>query len=176
MAKPPLPCPTIIRLVLDYNPGTGLFRHRHIPEWAFQTPGAAKARNTRFAGQPASYVGRNGYFYISVRQHRLLAHRLAWVCFYGVWPRGDLDHINGNPTDNRIANLRDVSRSENLRNQKRRADNTSGATGVYFDKRRNGWYAKAANRGTGCFATKEEAILARQRLSEEMGFTDRHGT
>jgi len=60
------------------------------------------------------------------------AHRVAWFLHHGAWPMGEIDHINGNAQDNRIANLRDVTHKENTRNMKRRSDNTSGITGISY--------------------------------------------
>jgi len=64
-------------------------------------------------------------------------HRLAWLYVYGTWPIGDIDHINGDRSDNRISNLRDVSRQTNLQNQRMAKNNKStGLLGVYPDKNR----------------------------------------
>lgn len=61
-----------------------------------------------------------------------MAHRLAWVHVHGSWPAGDIDHINGDKLDNRIANLRDVTRSVNKENMRSaRGDNKVGLLGVH---------------------------------------------
>lgn len=76
----------------------------------------------------------SGYVVISIKTKLYRAHRLAWFYCHGRWPNGDVDHINGNRSDNRIENLRESSRSENLCNSRVRKDNTSGARGVHFNR------------------------------------------
>lgn len=78
----------------------------------------AKAKRTK-VGAVAGVLDKRGYRYISFNYTHLLAHRVAWAFTHGSWPQSDIDHINGNKADNRLANLRDVSRSVNLQNQRR---------------------------------------------------------
>ena len=75
---------------------------------------------------------------------RLMAHRVAWAIYYGVWPTGMIDHINGDGLDNRICNLRDVTHKENARNSRRKATNKSGCSGVMRDKHKKKWVAQSA--------------------------------
>lgn len=81
-----------------------------------------------------------------------------------------VDHINHNRADNRKKNLRLCSGSENDRNRKRYSNNTSGITGVFFDKKRGKWVANITYNGRkiylGRFQTKEEAVLT--RLTKEV--------
>lgn len=93
-----------------------------------------------------------------------MAHRLAWLYVYGEWPNGDIDHIDGDRLNNRIANLRDVSRRVNLENQRRpKACNKSGFLGVktFRDQR---FQARIQVRGVqlhlGTFDTPHEAHAA----------------
>ena len=74
-----------------------------------------------------------GYIRIMINYNEYLAHRLAWVYTYGDFPEGKqpfIDHINGNPLDNRIINLRVSSGGENMKNKKMDSRNKSGVTGV----------------------------------------------
>lgn len=85
-----------------------------------------------------------------------------------------VDHIEHNLFDNRKDKLRICTSSQNSMNQVLRIDNTSGVTGVYYNKKSNMWYSqikvKGLNRITlGYFETKEEAILAR-KIAEEKYF------
>lgn len=103
-----------------------------------------------------------------------LIHRLIWFWQTGEWPEF-IDHIDGNPHNNKWDNLRNVSRSENQRNTKLRYDNTSGIAGVCYGKRDGVWIARIGSRKIGAFKTKEAAIAARQADPEFETFTKRHG-
>lgn len=106
---------------LLYNPETGVF-----------------TRNCLMAGSSIGSVcgtlKPSGYVIVRVDGRLYRAHRLAWFYQYGEWPDGDVDHINRNRSDNRIANLRQSNRSENLCNSSIRSDNTSGVKGVHFNR------------------------------------------
>jgi hypothetical protein len=94
------------------------------------------------------------------------AHRLAWFYCYGEWPSDQLDHINRIKTDNRIDNLRESSAALNQQNLSKMCSNTSGFTGVTWNKRRNAWIAQigVGNSGKylGQFADVEDAVAARK--------------
>ena len=89
-------------------------------------------------GEECGCIDSNGYRYISVSVNgfykRLLAHRLAWYIYYGVMPNKLIDHINGNRTDNRIENLREVTSGQNLRNRHNRKSKT-GHTNIHKDRK-----------------------------------------
>jgi hypothetical protein len=143
----------MVRQLLDYDPMTGVFRWR---EWR---------GGTALAGSVAGSRDKGGYILLRIGNRNFKAHRIAWLHVHGAWPLNDLDHINGRTDDNRIDNLRDVTRSQNLLNAKLAATNTSGATGVYFDKRRRKWTAQiqinGRGRHIGRFARREDAEAAR---------------
>jgi hypothetical protein len=110
-----------------------------------------------------------GYFYVELCRGSYLTHRLAWLIFYGRWPVGHVDHINGDPGDNRIANLREVSQTLNMQNQRRaHRDSASGVLGVHWDKKKRRWKAQISltvdgvlkTSTIGRFDTKEEAHAA----------------
>ena len=88
---------------LDYDPQSGVFRFR-------------ASRGRRKAGDVAGYVKADGYRMIHVGDKWRYAHRLAWLVSTGSWPEAEIDHINGQRDDNRLANLRAATRSENMRN------------------------------------------------------------
>ncbi len=136
---------TRLREVLVYCPSTGIFRWR-------------VNRKAARAGNVAGTVNGRGYCYISFLGRLCTAHRLAWLYVHGEWPTGQIDHINGCTSDNRIENLRDVSRSTNGQNQ-RHPQGDNPFLGV--SKVNNRWRAQikfdGENRHLGYFATPEEA-------------------
>lgn len=73
---------------------------------------------SRPAGVPVGRPHSRGYIQIHYRKRHYYAHRLAWLYMTGSWPEGQIDHINGLRDDNRFCNLRDVTQSRNMLNQK----------------------------------------------------------
>lgn len=135
---------------LDYDPETGDF---------FRLDIALRG------GAPIGSYLDNQYKRICIDYQEYLAHRLAWFYVNGEWPSNDIDHINGVRGDNRICNLREATRQENLRNGRGRPSK-SGLKGVNF---RSGltrpWYAriypeKGRKIHLGYFLTAEEAHAA----------------
>ena len=150
-----------LRGLLDYDPETGEFRWR-------------VSRGNRIkVGAAAGTVSSNGYVVIRINGMLFKAHRLAWLYTHGMWPDHQIDHINSDKRDNRIKNLRDVSRSVNLQNQtKPPKNNTSGFFGVSWHKRKKRWGAQIKVNGRkqhiGLFDTPEAAhaayLVAKLRL------------
>lgn len=99
---------------LRYNPRTGAFVWR--------------CGNAR--GKVAGTVHHSGYIQISIKGVLYLAHRLAYFYMRGVWPAIGVDHRNRRKGDNRWSNLREATQTQNLQNQSKHRDNTSGYTGV----------------------------------------------
>ena len=95
------------------------------------------------AGTP---LGRGGYKRVSVDGKNYLLHRLVFLWHYGYMPENEVDHIDKDSTNNRIENLREVSRSCNIRNSNERVDNTSGIKGVTWHKRLNRWGVRIFNK------------------------------
>lgn len=106
-------------------------------------------------------MNRAGYFQGEVSGKFYLVHRVAWLLHYGEWPKGDIDHINGITTDNRIENLRVVTMAENQQNRTLACKSQSGIRGVDFQKREGKWRARIKAYGKpillGMYETKEEA-------------------
>jgi hypothetical protein len=136
---------------LDYNPATGAFVWRS---------GGGRRR----PGKPAGTIARSGHVRINVRGiGYALAHRLAWLIVHGKWPEADIDHINGDPSDHRLCNLRDVSRSVNGQNKRRpQSNNRTGFLGVSPNHKKWKAWIKANGKGMhlGTFETPELAHAA----------------
>ena len=119
------------------------------------------------------------YLSVAVSTYEYQAHRLAWLLHHGTWPAQIIDHINGIGTDNRIANLRDVSQQENCRNMVMSKANTSGVTGVWWDRFNNKWQAgivvNAKHINLGRYGDKFQAICARKSAEQKYGFHANHG-
>lgn len=117
----------------------------------------------RTGDRAGSRHSKTGYVYIRFDGRSYLAHRLAWLYLYGKIPPA-VDHINGNPSDNRIANLRAVTASLNAANSKRRITNRSGYKGVSFNHNLQRWQAGIKVNGRsfhlGLFQAPEEAHAA----------------
>lgn len=145
--------------ILDYDQDTGVFRWK------------AKVNRRIIPGSVAGTEHCMGYICLSVDKKRVLAHRLAWMFVYGEEPKNCLDHINRNKKDNRISNLREVSRAENNQNQSISTRNKSGAPGVGWDKRVGKWRAwiniNKRQIWLGYFELKEEAITARKEAKKK---------
>src|SRR5690606_28968194 len=112
--------------LFDYDPLTGVFLRRI---------DSGRAR----AGSTAGYRRSDGYIKVFAENRQWLAHRLAWFYVHGRPPQSGIDHIDGNPSNNRIANLREATQSQNNANAKRPRHNTSGFKGV--SKSRGKWQA-----------------------------------
>jgi hypothetical protein len=173
-SKRMLPIETI-RELLDYDENTGRFTWRFRPLSMFQSERTHKTWNTRFAGKPAlCTLAHNGYLYGAIFGENFSAHRVAWHYVNGVVPN-EIDHINGDKTDNRIANLRSVNRRTNCQNLPRRSGNSSGSIGVSWDKVNSKWHVRLGTKHIGRFASFDDAVKARKDAEREYGYHENHG-
>ena len=135
------------RELLNYNPDTG-----------------AITRKIKKQGKPITHKeGR--YLTIHIDNVSYLQHRLAWLLYYGEWPKSHINHINGIKSDNRIKNLEDVSALVNGNSFRALSSkNTSGYKNVHFDVEKQKWNATKTYYGTsyflGSYETAEEANAA----------------
>lgn len=168
-----------LRAQFAYNAETGVFTRLARARDEFKCDRDWAAWNAKFAGDIAGTASSQGYRYIKIKQKRFAEHRLAWMYVYGEFPRGEIDHINGNRSDNRLTNLRVVTRAENCRNLARRSDNTSGHIGVSWNKAMSKWAARIAvggkHRALGLFVNLADAISARKAAERDIGFHANHG-
>jgi hypothetical protein len=122
-----------LREAFDYNPETGTFRWRIRPISHFRSTRTWNAWNARFAGKATGSDRGDGYIALRFDNMSHRAHRMAWLYMTGEIPSGEIDHINQEPSDNRFANLRVVSRAVNQQNQRRaqRSNKSTGMLGSY---------------------------------------------
>ena len=171
--KDELVSPRYLRNALDYDPDTGLLR------WKYRGDMPA-AWNARYVGTPA-FQSKEPRGYLAGRIHRSAyrTHRVVWAIVHGEWPVGYIDHINGDRSDNRIANLRVVNASENRRNSAMPERNTSGCIGVTWNKQCGKWQAQMKIQKKpiylGVYENFEEAVAARKAAEKQYGFHSNHG-
>lgn len=164
--------------VMEYDKSTGLLKWKYRdPKW-FPNIHQCNAWNGRNCGVEALKSYSGGYKAGSVFGLPCLAHRAAWALYYGEWPSGDIDHINGDRSDNRIDNLRVVTRVQNNRNAELRHDNTTGHPGLVRSGRKWKVYMNMPGhrwKYLGTFPNIECAIEYRKCVQERMGFHENHG-
>lgn len=153
-----------LKKILHYNPETGVFTF---------------TKNGKQAGTRRINSGKT-YIIITIRSKKYRAHRLAFLYMTGSMPADLVDHINGDGVDNRWCNLREVDAVNNNRNMRLRDDNTSGVTGVHWNKKDQRWQVSIKtdkhSRGyIGQFKTLIDAVAARYRVEIEHGFHPNHG-
>jgi len=165
-----LPTVEELRKLFVYDPETGELH------WKTRADVGA-AWNARYAGQPAfRTVHSEGYLLGNIWRRKFYAHRVAFAIHHGRWPAGLIDHINGDRTDNRAANLREVDLSENAKNR-RAGLRQSGHAGIWWIEGAQRWrVVRRHNKrryNIGSYATLDEAIEAmREALTKVHGAQD----
>lgn len=181
MAKVDLPTPEALRQLLTYDPCSGRFvwlpRQPDLFAGGKRPEVQCRIWNIIYANKEA-FVGSDkmGYKVGRILDRNIKAHRVAWAYVHGEWPKGDIDHINGNPADNRITNLRVVSHAENMRNMKMPVTNKSGEVGIWKDPTSNSYVVRIGKRMTvGRWQTMEEAKAARHAALKILHYHENHG-
>lgn len=184
MAVKPLPDQETLLKLLRYEPETGklYWRARTSDMFISRDQICERLRsnwNSRFAGKLAFTAVDHGYCVGYLLGRKLRAHRVIWCMIYGDWP-DQIDHINQNRADNRLHNLRVVSREENARNASVGQRNRSGRIGVFWNKRYRRWRAKIRANGRyielGNFINYDDACRARREAEEKYGYSPLHGS
>lgn len=156
MAKRDLSVSTI-RECLEYNPDTGEFT---------RAKRTAQCHQVGDRADLPAFGNLAGYLTIGLQGDKHLAHRVAWAHFYGEWPKQHIDHINGDKSDNRIVNLRDVPNQVNMQNKFKAMRNKAHTDlqGVYWYASANKWRSRIQTGGRsihlGMFDTDSEAHAA----------------
>lgn len=141
-----------LKQVLDYNQDTGQFRWRR-------------------TGKVAGCKSGHGYWKIRVDKRLYNAHRLAWLYVYGEWPKDEIDHIDRNGENNAIANLRQVTSSQNKLNRRKHKGKLPWR-GVMWRTDMSKWIAQASKGGKsihiGTFDCPAAAALAYQVKTDQL--------
>lgn len=140
-----------VRELLDYDPESGVFTRKLV------------VGKTGDVGDVIGFVNKHNRVEISVDGKIYRAHRVAWLHFYGEWPKHSIDHIDCNPENNAISNLRDIPQALNAQNiRQARPNSLTGILGVR--KRHNRWRVELGVNGKnlfiGTFGSPEEAQQA----------------
>jgi hypothetical protein len=138
-----------LKELLSYDKDTGVFM------WLKSRGGAKK-------GMVAGCIDSDGYVQIGLDGKLYRAHRVAFLYVFDRWPSEEIDHINGDRTDNRIKNLRESTRAENMQNLKKPSvPGKSGLFGAQWSSAKRKWRAAIKTKGfrkhLGYFDTPEEA-------------------
>jgi hypothetical protein len=167
------------REMFRYDPNSGELTWRDRPIGHFPSQAARNVWNGRNAGKAAGRIASTGYRTVTVNGRSCLAHRIVWLLATGHYPVGEIDHINGDPADNRLANLRDVSSLQNQRNRRLNANNRSGVSGVRWIAKHQRWSAMIGGghrkKNLGSFLTFDEAVAARRAGEKSRGYHENHG-
>jgi hypothetical protein len=141
-----------LKKILSYNPETGDFHWINKP-------------NKKLPAGYKAGCSKSGYVRIHYKDHAFGAHRLAWLYVYGEHPKHLIDHINGDPLDNRIANLREATTFENAQNIKKpQKNNSHGTLGISYVPNKKLWRARIGVNGKriyiGKYKSQEDAAQA----------------
>jgi hypothetical protein len=154
-----LPSIEQVRNHLSYDPDTGEFT------WLVQR------RNKALVGSRAGRTLKSGYRSLKLFNVEIMAHRVAFAVMTGRWPRHLIDHINGNPLDNRWCNLREATNSQNQANRSV-VLSRSGILGVTWHKQSRKWQAaikqNGKNKHLGLFDDIDEAANAYKRAALDL--------
>lgn len=151
-----------VRDLLEYNSETGklVWKERR------GLIGKRSAWNARYAGTETCVTDNKGYICVQIYKKKYRGHRIAWLHHYGAWPTLDIDHINGNKTDNRIDNLREATVAQNGHNVGLTSRNSSGARGVFWHACAKKWQSGICINGQeiylGLFTDFDEAVRVRR--------------
>ena len=169
----------LLREIVKYNKKTGEMIWKMRGYHLFEKSWVCDSWNTRYSDKKIRTIDGKGYLVMTAFGKRYTLHRLAWLYVKGYWPL-IIDHINGDKLDNRFCNLREVTNQENHMNNRRASNNTSGVTGVYYNKKRNLWCAQMKFNGKtyhlGSSKDFNDVVMLRKKEEKLLGFSKRHGS
>lgn len=169
----------LLQALFRYEPKLGQLYWRERPLSMFRCDSDCQRWNRRYVGKLAGCISKStGYRYISYGKTKYEVHRIIWALETGNWPE-NIDHENGDRSDNRFPKLRNVTHVENTRNQALPKSNTSGVCGVHMYKPTGNWVAVITVNGKkvylGTYKKKEDAAQARKNAERKYGFHLNHG-
>ena len=176
MAIKTLPSRALLHQLLRYDAETGDLIWLPRPRDLFKRNRQFLNWNNRYPGTIAGYArpGRSNavYLHIGIQGTIFKAHRLVWVHVRGEPVPDIVDHIDHDPLNNRIENLRAATMSQNRANSFVRKNNTLGVKGVHRNKQGtfmvfSGPSGNGARNYIGTFPTMEEATAAYKKAAEE---------
>ncbi len=163
---------------VNYNPETGVLtwkpRDVDLNGW-----------NNKFSGKECGSLNGHGYRVLHVkltngRRVDTYAHRLAWLISYGTLPLEEIDHINQNRADNKLTNLRAISRSLNQRNKTISRNNKSGVIGVFWSSQHGKWQTQVRANGRHNYLGRFDDLAEAEKVVKQFralhGFTENHGS
>ena len=159
--------------MVDYDSETGSMTWKERDIKHFKSLHDCNQWNSRFVGKECG-TPIHGHKRMRIYGQPIYIHRAAFACFYGYWPKMEIDHINHDRSDNRISNLRDSS--ENAKNRSKQSNNESGYTGVYWNKNRQKWHARVGRKHIGYFKDLELAGFVAELTRDKLGYHPNHGS
>ena len=143
-----------LKQLLHYEPETGVFT------WLQDRSDKVKA------GDVAGGKG-TAYKRICLNYKNYQAHRLAFLYMTGEWPQHMVDHIDGDPSNNKWSNLRQANAYQNARNKATQSNNKSGHVGIWKPKGRDHWVVQVRGKHVASCATMEEAKTAYHQAAKD---------
>lgn len=148
---------TILSDVFVYDPSSP-----SCLRWKF-----SRGRNAK-AGEAAGTMHKSGYYRVNSLGKFTFAHRIVWMMHFGDIPADmQIDHVDGNRTNNVVSNLRLASHGENKRNESIRADNSTGVKGLVWFKPRNSWRGQITFNGKTFIKTSKDREVVERWLMEK---------
>lgn len=168
--------------VADFQAGKLVWKQRPIEH--FVDARSMRIWNTRYSGKQAGniYKKNEGYwcYQVGIRKVSYLLHQVLWALHNGRWPKGLIEHLDGNPFNNRIDNLKESNQSSNNKFLSKNRRNKSGVNGVFWDNRRGRWTLnkfESSDSRPYLNSTNDffEAVCARKSYELKHGCHERHG-